>query len=72
MVTVIVNGVERELTGNAIGYEDLMALAIRTPSKGLLTITWRKKDGSSGTIAPGQFIQPIEDMIFNVATTSRS
>jgi len=65
---IVVKGTERHIEGGAMSYEDVIAMADlrthRNPS-----VTWKRRDGSSGTLSKGQYVTPDEGMVLNAAYT---
>ena len=63
-----VKGEDKHIAHGAVSYDDVVELSglrrHRQP-----TVTWRRPDGMSGTLSPGQFVTPEERMVFNVAYT---
>ena len=76
-VSIIVEGVRYEVTGERITFEDVVALRYDgNPPTGpnvILTVTYSKGvHNASGTLAPGRAVDIKSHMVFNVADATQS
>jgi len=67
-IDVIVNGEPRTFAVETIDYARLVRVA-RMPDGARPTITWRRRSGTSGTIAPGETLALAPGMTINVTMT---
>lgn len=77
LLTIIVNGRERQVTDKELTYEDVVRLAYDNPPTGpnvQITVTFRRGHGEKpeGSLIEGARVRVKEGMIFNVAHTDKS
>ncbi|WP_295815203.1 multiubiquitin domain-containing protein [uncultured Deinococcus sp.] len=77
LLTIIVNGRERQVTSKELTYEEVVRLAYDNPPTGpnvLITVTYRRGHGEKpeGSLTEGASVRVKEGMIFNVAHTDKS
>ena len=69
---IIVNGKAHEFDGSAIDYLSATALAYPGSPNVLYTVTYRRPDSTSGTLAPSQRTAAVEGIVINVMYTGRA
>lgn len=73
LVSIIVNGREKEVDRGSIGYDKVVALAFGTSALAVThTVNWRRRDGEEGSLLPGESVRVHEGMIFTATATNRS
>lgn len=75
VVSIIVNGRPKEVTGHQISYAEIVALAFPgTPGSDTtdFTVTYSSPHGKDGTLVSGQQTPIKEGMVCNVTKTNRS
>ncbi len=73
--TIIVNGRERQVSGQRISYSEVVALAYPgdQPTDGITyEVSYADPHGKDGTLVHGQDVHVKGGMIFNVVKTNRS
>jgi len=73
--TIIVNGRNREVTGQRITYSQVVELAFlggQANDKVEYTVAYSNPHGKDGTLVNGEDTHVKEGMIFNVTKTNRS
>jgi hypothetical protein len=72
---IFVNGTEDEWHHRKISYEHVVHLAFPGGSAGTeirYTVSWTKPDGQEGSLRPGQSVEVVQDMMFDVRNTHKS
>ncbi len=77
LVTIVVNGRERQVTGKEITYEQVVNLAFdNNPPVGefiVITVTFSKGENrKEGSLQSGDSVKVKDGMIFNVTATDKS
>lgn len=73
--TIIVNGRQREVSGQSISYAQIVKLAFPDDQVNETieyTVAYANPHGKDGTLVNGQEVHIKEGMIFNVSKTNRS
>jgi hypothetical protein len=73
--TIVVNGRDREVSGQKISYAEVVKLAFpndTTDDSVEYTVAYANHNGKDGTLVSGQAVHVKEGMIFNVSKTNRS
>ncbi len=73
--TIIINGRQREVTGNKITYLKVVELAFpgaQVDGTTVYTVAYANPHGKDGTLVNGQEVPVKERMVFNVTKTNRS
>lgn len=75
--TVIVNGVQKEVTTKELTFDQVVDLAFNPRPSGpywVFTVTYRRGHGDKpeGTLEPGGSVKVKDGMIFNVTATDKS
>lgn len=75
--TVVVNGVQKEVTTKELTFDQVVDLAFNPRPTGqyiVFTVTYRRGHGEKpeGTLAPGESVKVKDGMIFNVTATDKS
>ncbi len=76
-VTIVVNGKQKQVTKGKISYDQVVALAFEPPPTGdniLITITYRRGHANKpqGSLTPGESVEVVDGMIFDVTATDKS
>jgi hypothetical protein len=73
-VTIIVNGLEKEVAKEDISFTEVVALAnLPSNPNTIFTVTYRRGEGNKeGTLVEGETVKVKEGMIFNVSATDKS
>lgn len=73
--TIVVNGRQREVSGQEISYSEVVQLAFPDDQSSdtiEYTVAYANPHGKDGTLVNGQDVHIKEGMIFNVTKTNRS
>lgn len=75
--TVVVNGVQKEVTSKELTFDQVVDLAFNPRPSGPyweFTVTYRRghSEKPEGTLAPGESVKVKDGMIFNVTATDKS
>ena len=69
---VLINGKQRDINNATIDYLSATALAYPGTPDVLYTVTWKRPDGTAGSLSYDQRITVADGMILNVMTTNRA
>ena len=72
---IAVNGTAETWHHRKINYEQVVKLAFPNGSTGnevRYSVSWTKPDGQEGSLRPGQSVEVVEGMIFDVRNTYKS
>lgn len=77
LVTIIVNGRERQVAKEELTFREVVALAFENPTFGeniVYTVTFKRGQGNKpeGTLVEGETLKPKEGMLIHVARTDKS
>lgn len=75
--TIVVNGVQKEVTTKELTFDQVVDLAFNPRPSGpywVFTVTYRRGHGEKpeGSLQPGETVKVMDGMIFNVTATDKS